>query len=145
MLLGRSASRSEVTSWAPFILLFSLIPPGTSSAVADLNAINAAEIFDDCCRAEDSGVYETSEFVFFLAKLEGIVPSDSAHHLRFQAMLKVFEMLHQYIYEEQKLSGFSFTEVKMHVLRQGVFGGEYQYHVAISIDEIMRLRMSTYE
>ncbi len=143
MLRGRP--RIQFAGWTSVLLTlsFTAVLPDVSSANANGSAIDAADVYEHCWRGKDSGVHESSEFVYFLIELKGIDPLLPDRHLRGQAMLEFFDMFEEFILKgNEKPSTLSISDLKMHILRQGKYEDVYKYHVAVSQYEIARLRFN---
>ena len=141
MLRGRP--RIQLAGWTSVLLTlaFTSMLPHVSSANSNGSAIAAADVYEHCCRGKDSGVHESSEFVYFLIELKGIDPLLPDRHLRGQAMLEFFDTLREFVFGKKGASAtLSISDLKMHILRQGMSESTYTYHVAVTQHEITRLR-----
>ena len=141
MLRGRP--RIQLAGWTSVLLTlaFTSMLPHASSANANGSAIDAADVYEHCCRGKNSGVHESREFVYFLIELKGIDPSLSDQHLRGQAILEFFYALREFVSGKKGASAtLSISDLKMHILRQGMSESAYTYHVAVTQHDVTRLR-----
>ena len=141
MLRGSPSIQLEGWTSVLLTLAFTSMLPHVSSANSNGSAIDAADVYEHCCQGKGSGVHESREFVYFLIELKGIDPSLSDQHLRGHAMLEFFNVLREFVLEKKEpFSTLSISDLKMHILRQGLSENTYTYHVAVTQHEITRLR-----
>lgn len=141
MLRGRP--RIQFAGWTSVLLTlsFTSMLPDVSCANINGSAIDAADVYEHFYRGKGSGVHESREFVYFLIELKDIDPSLPDQHLRGQAMLEFFDTLREFVFgKKEPSSTLSISDLKMHILRQGMSESTYFYHVAVTQHEIMRLR-----